>query len=448
MMVKRGVQSGSRVAAATWATLMLAGWSGGGTIPAAQADALGWADGIWMVRTSWQAVREGSSPTASDAFKPDLVSVETTPSGNSSSPGAVSRPVVTWSQNRPTTTVPTRFNAEAPAAPPRAFAFRQPEIVPPDPIVAPTHFYSLPPRLPVPSPPPSLPSAPTNPGPSFSSTTNLLRRSDYDAFINFSSGPYAFADSLTVGTPGPWYQSPAITRFFQGQPPDPATQRQLIDQILSKVEGVYTRSFERYAPEGVSVPELELTINPNDFTRRSLSVVSGASYGPIPSAVGIAHTGFHGFTFVDKFTQPQTLDELITALSNNIAHELMHVFGVDHHDTTGLYLDSGITSWEVITDPEAVFGPEAVADLLSRDFRSVSHRPGVRLGQEIGDRPSCALGNTCSLHGGGWTEILPQDAVQAQILAAPVPEPHAILVWTLSGGALAILAARRRTNRA
>lgn len=191
-----------------------------------------------------------------------------------------------------------------------------------------------------------------------------------------------------------------------------------------------------------------MTVDSDDFTRRSLSVVSGASYGPIPSAVGIAHTGFHGFTFVDKFTEPRSLDELTTALSNNIAHELMHVFGVDHHDTTGSYLDSGITSWEVMTDPEAVFGPEAVSDLLSRDFRSVSYRPGVRLGQEIGDRSTCSLGSGCSLHNGGWPGIESEGAVQAQILASPVPEPGTILIWTLGGAALGILASRRRANRA
>ncbi len=113
--------------------------------------------------------------------------------------------------------------------------------------------------------------------------------------------------------------------------------------------------------------------------------------------------------------------------AHNISHELMHDFGVGHHDTTGQYLDSGVTNWSTLINPNAVFSPAAVADLLSRNFR-------VPLGLSWG--------------GGNGAEMIGHAPnMDVSMLASPVPEPSTIALWTV-GGMLIVLARSRRRRTA
>jgi hypothetical protein len=230
-----------------------------------------------------------------------------------------------------------------------------------------------------------------------------------DALLNMGDGPYDSQASLTTGDPKAWWYSAAVDRFYGGVPN--------ASQIKSFENVVISRVQQTFALSGVP---LVVTNNPNDPVPHALSVVSNASYGPTPNVAGIATIGGNGFTFMDQFTYATSLDQLEWAVAHNMSHELMHEFGADHHDTTGGYLDSGVTNWSTLIDPKAVFSPAAVSDLLSRNFRVPEGLSWSNGGEMIGGAPD------------------------ASTFAAPVPEPSALALWGLGALALGLVRTGRK----
>lgn len=243
-----------------------------------------------------------------------------------------------------------------------------------------------------------------------------------DALINMSAGPtYAQEDSLTGGGALPWYESPVVERFYGGEP-DARERQQFVAKVINRVIDTYKKS-------GL---DLTVTDNPNDDVPHTLSVVSGTSSPSNPDAVGITTIGGSGFSFIDKLGYANTLDELQWAVAHNVAHELMHAFGGDHHDTTGDYLDAGVTNWSTLVDPDATFSRDAVAELMTKDFRD----------------PSSGY-NFYGLYNAFGAEMVDHDGdpagVHTTMIAAPVPEPTALGLWALGG--LGILLFRNRRGR-
>lgn len=255
----------------------------------------------------------------------------------------------------------------------------------------------VPPPAPVPPPPP----------------TPVVERAN--AFVNFGSGPYADSSTLTVGSPGPWYDSGAVTRAFGGVP-DAGQRADFVQSVMSNVE----RSFE------LSGVNLKLTNDPQAPADHTMSVVSGASYGGNPDAIGITTIGGDGFSFIDKLSYANSPDQLAWAVAHNISHELMHALGVANHpDETGAYLDSAVANWGMLTDPNAQFSPTATAMMRSATSGVSAGELGLELLSDH-DHADEALG-----------------VVSLELLATPVPEPSTIAIWTLSG-LLAGFSIRRR----
>lgn len=291
----------------------------------------------------------------------------------------------------------------APAAPP-------PPVAPPTPAPGPqaaaadvmTRWATIPQVNPDPSPTPSTATvhaseAKIAPAPSYA----------VDAFVNLGEGPYAQEGALTAGGGQRWDESPLVHRLFGGRP-DGQQRAEFSASILDKVDRTFRQS---------GVP-ITLTTDPTVSAAHTLSVVSNTSFPSNPDSVGIADMGNNGFTFIDKFGFARSVDELEWAVARNVAHELMHTFGVDHHDKGGNFLDAPMSPWSVLIDPAAVFSPEAVQDLLARDFRTNNNATMVHAAQMIGE-----VGTTV------------------------VPEPAALAVWGLSGlAALAVVGRRARRS--
>lgn len=226
---------------------------------------------------------------------------------------------------------------------------------------------------------------------------------EYDALLNFSDGPYAQASLLTTGNAQPWYTSPVVQNLYGGIP-DVATREAFTQSVLEKVESTY-------AQHGL---DLNLTTDPSARSAHSMSVVAGTSYGPNPNAIGITDMGNDGFTFIDKLTYPTSTDQLEWAVANNISHELMHAFNVEHHSTDGGSLDAAVANWDMLISPNASFGAEAVADLASQDFQTRFAPAGFYAAQDT----------------------------YGMLTANPVPEPTTLALWGLAG--VAGLLIRRR----
>lgn len=161
-----------------------------------------------------------------------------------------------------------------------------------------------------------------------------------------------------------------------------------------------------------------VTADPTLAANHTLSVVSGTGYGPNPSAIGVSQVGGNGFSFVDRLAPAQSVGDLEWALAHNIAHELMHAFGVPgHHDTSGAYLDAASASWSVLTDPTTVFSPGAVQDILAHDYGR-----------------------------GGATDTSGAELINDStgVDARAVPEPAALVLWTALGLGAWVL--RRRVS--
>jgi hypothetical protein len=173
-------------------------------------------------------------------------------------------------------------------------------------------------------------------------------------FINMGSGPYPEASALTSGTAQPWYDSPTVAKYFGGVP----TAAQQASFVQTIVQDVY----HTYQLAGIPIT---LTTNPDTPAQHTISVVSNTSYPSIPNAVGITDVGQNGFSFIDKFGAATNLTQFEWAVAHNVAHELMHAIGGGHHDLTGLYLDSAVTPWSTMINPNTTFSPAAVQDIES-----------------------------------------------------------------------------------
>jgi hypothetical protein len=282
------------------------------------------------------------------------------------------------------------------------------------------------------TPPPPPPPAPTSPvaapdpstfstqsafvptsvsAPTFTSNTGSSGGTA-DAYINFGSGPYAEASSLTVGTAQPWYTSPAVEKFFGGQAPNAQQQAAFENAVVQDIQKTYSLS-------GGMAPVL--TTDPNVAANHTLSVVSGASYGANPNAIGITDVGYNGFSFIDKLNYATSLTDLEWAVAHNISHELMHAFGVAvHHDQTGQYLDAASATWSLLTDPNTTFSPDAISDIQSHNY-----------GRDTG--------------GLGALPGLQQIDGDLEIMATPVPEPTTMALWGLV--AVGAVVHHRRSRR-
>lgn len=239
-----------------------------------------------------------------------------------------------------------------------------------------------------------------------------------NAFLNFGSGPYEDSATLTVGSPSPWYGSEAVTRAFGGVAPNADQRTDFVQSVVANVEHTFELS---------GVP-LKLTDDPQADAPHTMSVVSGASYGGNPNAIGITTIGGNGFSFIDKLSYASNPDDLAWAVAHNISHELMHALGVANHpDETGDYLDAAVASWGMLTDPDARFSPSAIA--LMQSATSGAKVDGLGLG---------LLADPDHDH---------EDfgVAGAQTVGTPVPEPSTIAIWTISS-LLAGLSIRRRFN--
>jgi len=235
--------------------------------------------------------------------------------------------------------------------------------------------------------------------------TTLSATDQAAAFVNFGSGSYADASTLTVGTPGPWYNSGAVSKAFGGVPND-QQRADFVQSVLAKVEHTFQ----------ISGMDLNLTSDPQAPASHMMSVVSGASYGPNPDAVGITNVGSSGFSFIDKLAYANNPDQLAWAVAHNVAHELMHALGVaTHPDATGGYLDAARADWNSMINPDTKFSPEAVEMMKSATTGVNVGGLGLQLVANL-DRAAAEL-----------------SLFSATSLETPVPEPSTVAVWTLAG---------------
>jgi hypothetical protein len=201
-----------------------------------------------------------------------------------------------------------------------------------------------------------------------------------------------------------------VTQVFGGVPN--ATQQSAFEnQVLQDVQHTFNLS-------GMNP---NLTLNPGVPALHTLSVVSGVSYGPNPSAIGITDVGGSGFSFIDKLNFASNANDLAWAVAHNISHELMHAFGIGYHpDQTGQYIDAADATWSILTSPNTQFSPQAAKAITATGY-------GANTG----------ISSTSGL------ERLDGDQ---QILAAPVPEPATLVLWSMALTGI-VVTARRRRNR-
>ncbi|WZO99712.1 hypothetical protein EP7_001324 [Isosphaeraceae bacterium EP7] len=240
-----------------------------------------------------------------------------------------------------------------------------------------------------------------------------------DGFINFTSGPFAQPGSSTNYAAQPWYQSGLVKSIYGGNTPNAAQQAAFSQEVLDRVSTAYQRS---------GVPA-SFTLDPNAGAPHTLSVVStpdSATLGtPVLDKLGETQIGGNGMTFIDQFHGATSPKQLADAVGENVAHEMMHAFGIaEHHDATGTFIDSGSADPTLLNAADPVFSAAAVQDLLSRNFKNVAS---------------------------GFTMNVAPSITSAQLYAsssaAPVPEPTTILCWTVACLALGLRGRRRLSLR-
>jgi hypothetical protein len=240
-----------------------------------------------------------------------------------------------------------------------------------------------------------------------------------DGFINFTTGPFAQPGSSTNYATQPWFQSDVVKSVYGGTTPDAAQQAAFSHEVLDRVSTAYQHS---------GVPA-SFTLDPNAGAPHSISVVStpdGSTAGtPLLDKLGETQIGGNGMTFIDQYHGSTTPDQLAKAVGENVAHEMMHAFGIaEHHDETGQFIDSGKANPSLLNAADPVFSPAAVQNLLSQNFKNV------------------ASGLTMNMtSAGNSNQLLATPSV------TPVPEPATILAWTAACLALG-LRGRRRLRRA
>jgi hypothetical protein len=279
------------------------------------------------------------------------------------------------------------------------------------------------------APAPTLTPVVSSSSGSFTDVSTAKLAPPVDAFINLGQGPYAEASTITTGSPQPWYTSQTAVNAFGGAP-TAAQQASFASQVLSDIQHTFS----------ISGMNISLTDDPSKPALHSMSVVSGASYGPNPNAIGITDVGANGFGFIDKLNYATNPDQLAWAVAHNISHELMHALGVGTHpDASGQYLDSAVATWSMLTDPNTKFSPAAVALMQSANNGAGIGSLGSEL-QKLANHPADCHCRFCGMmHGLGIDG--------AQLLASAVPEPSTVAVWIVSGLGAGFMA-RRRLARA
>ena len=258
------------------------------------------------------------------------------------------------------------------------------------------------------------------------------------AFINFGNGAYSEAQSLTTGNPQAWYQSSTVQSVFGGTP-TVAQQVAFQNEVLQTVQNTYNQS-------GLNI---SLTTDPTQNYAHTMSVVSGASYTANPGAIGITDVGNDGFSFIDKFSLAKTPDELATAIGHNVAHELMHAFGVGGHpDQTGTYLDAATANWSTLTSAQTTFSPQAVQMLSAQNFLN---GPGKNFTQGALGLTGLELLTehhlvTCNCPYCNQLHTLEKAEGLELTGATPVPEPTTVALWGVA--VVASIYARRRNRPA
>lgn len=264
--------------------------------------------------------------------------------------------------------------------------------------------------MPSPAPMPAPTPMPT-PAPSAAPST---APATVNAFINMTAGPYPSASGLTTGTAQPWYDSPAAIQAFGGVP-NAQQQSSFVQTVLQDVQHTYQ----------LAGMDPTLTTDPNTPALHTISVVSGLSYAPNPSAIGITDVGGNGFSFIDKLDYANNPTDLAWAIAHNVSHELMHAFGIGYHPDAGNYVDAASATWQTLTDPTTTFGPNATQLLLSSQYGTLGGGPAGGIGAEV-------------LNPSG-------EAVDGD--ETVTPEPATAAIWAL--GALGgVLLYRRRGSRA
>jgi hypothetical protein len=241
-----------------------------------------------------------------------------------------------------------------------------------------------------------------------------------EAFINMTAGPFPGYQSLTTGTPQPWYDSPSAIQAFGGVP---TTQQQanFVQTVLQDVQHTFQLT-------GMNPT---LTTDPNTPALHTLSVVSGLSYAANPSAIGITNVGGNGFSLIDKLDYATNPTDLAWAVAHNVSHELMHAFGIGYHPDGGNYVDAATANWSTLIDPNAQFGPAATQLLLTSQYGTLT---GSTSGTGVGAEVLNPLNNKVD-----------GDEV---IAAVPAPEPAAMAMWTLGALGGLVMLRRRAARRA
>ena len=244
--------------------------------------------------------------------------------------------------------------------------------------------------------------------------------SRYDALVRMDSGPFPSSSSLTIGQPQAWYLSPVVKGVYGGVP-SYDQQKAFEQDVIQKVQQTYSQS---------GVP-IQVTSDPGAGAVKTVSVVAGASFGPNSEAAGIAEINGNGFSFIDKLNNVSSVNDLSWAVARNVAHELMHAYGVEHHDTTGGYLDSAVASWDMLLDPDTKFSQAAINQLLT----AISN-------PTTADRPDAYGFLDEGVAGSGGVANY-----QAQLISPqPVPEPATLILWGMMGvGAIVAQKHRRRS---
>ncbi|WP_435005893.1 hypothetical protein P12x_003642 [Tundrisphaera lichenicola] len=231
-----------------------------------------------------------------------------------------------------------------------------------------------------------------------------------DAYINFGNSTFADASTLTTGNPQSFLNSPVFSQFYGPGGPTSQDVANFESQVVSTVQKTYNDA---------GLP-IHLTTDPNAPAAHTLSVVSNASNPDNPGAIGITTVGGNGYTFLDKFGYASNPSQLATAVGHNVAHELMHAFGLANHpETGGPYVDAATATFTSLADPNTTFSPAAASLLSTLDFQSTGE--SISSGSQIID---------------GAQTLVPD--------ASPVPEPSTVAIWALAG--ITVIAHRWRKS--
>ncbi len=244
------------------------------------------------------------------------------------------------------------------------------------------------------------------------------------AFINFGAAPYAEQSNLTAGSIQGWASSPVVAAAF-GHAPSAAEQAAFRQAVLHDVDQTYQQSLGNAHD---AAPKFYVTDDPGVKAAHMMSVASGVSASGSPLAIGLSDVGTNGFSFIDQFKAALTagsgspVSNLEWAVAHNLAHELMHAFGIGTHpDQSGQYLDSPSSSWAQLTDPNFLLSPAAIKAVLAQNAVYTNVDGSSTYGAERA-----------------------RELVDTDPTTVATPEPAAILLWVAAGSIVVARKGRRR----